>query len=162
MAIGGFDPDVYQPDAYQNEGAVTPPSLGGFQCGDFGFQPTAFQNVCGETPPAPIEVGGGGAGWIYKPRHKKVYDEIEEYFACRAMPVTPREIERAAEAIYEAIGIPDEDARDNVSEAMLARAMAATEVVLNARRNAELMELLKAAQDEDDAIAVMIMMETLH
>lgn len=40
--FGGFQPDAFQPSAYQNEG------LEAFQC--FVFQPFAFQNACEIAP----------------------------------------------------------------------------------------------------------------
>ena len=98
------------------------------------------------VPPEIVTDGfGGGAGIIYKRPHKKVHDEIEEYFDLR----TPAEAEKIVDAIAE-------EARAAV-HARAARSRIA--VMLDEQRNAELRQLLALAQDEDDAEAVLVMLE---
>jgi len=91
--------------------------------------------------------GKGGALIRYKPPHKKVHDEINEYFDLR----TPAEAEQAVDAIAQAakaaLSEHDRAARSGIA------------ALLDEQRNAELRALLALAQDEDDAEAVLVMLE---
>lgn len=99
------------------------------------------------TPPPEIITDGfgGGAGIVYKRPHKKIHDEIEEYFDLR----TPAEAEKAVDEIAEAAlaAVHAKAARSGIA------------ALLNEQRNAELRALLALAQDEDDAEAVLVMLE---
>jgi hypothetical protein len=99
------------------------------------------------TPPPIVTdgVGGGGANIIYKRPHKKVHDEIEEYFDLR----TPAEAEKVVDAIAEAARA--------AAHSKAARSSIAA--LLDEQRNAELRALLALAQEEDDAEAVLVMLE---
>lgn len=91
--------------------------------------------------------GVGGALIQYKRPHKKVYDEINEYFDAR----TPAEAEQAVDAIA------DGERAEVSADARAARSGIAA--LLDEQRNAELRALLAMAQDEDDAEAVLVMLE---
>lgn len=98
------------------------------------------------VPPSIVSDGfGGGARITYKRQHKKVHDEINEYFDLR----TPAEAEKTVDEIAEA-------ARAAVHAKAARSGIAA---LLNEQRNAELRTLLALAQDEDDAEAVLVMLE---
>jgi len=118
------------------------------------FDPAIFDSVIfdtGETVVAEApdtHDGVGGALIQYKRPHKKVYDEINEYFDLR----TAAEAEQAVDAIAEA-------AKAAVSEADARAARSGIAALLDERRNAELRALLALAQDEDDAEAVLVMLE---
>lgn len=110
--------------------------------------------IAGEEPDTHDGVGRGGAGIIYKRPHKKLHDEIEEYFALLGETATEEEIAEVAEAVADRV--PDLQARSAVAEAIQAQVNAALEA---RRQTEELMELLARAQDEDDAEAVLVMLE---
>lgn len=100
---------------------------------------------------------GGGARIIYKRQHKRLHDEIEEYFAHIRLVPTEQEIAEVADVVAE--HVPDLEARRAVSAAIRTHVLA---VLLQREQTEELIALMARAQDEDDAIAVLVMMETLH
>lgn len=114
----------------------------------------------GTTPPiediaADTHDGVGGALIVYKRPHKTVHDEIEEYFDLR----TPAEAEKVVDAIAAstaALGV-DQGARDAVADSLAAKS--AISALMDEQLNAELRALLAIAQDEDDAEAVLCMLE---
>lgn len=107
-------------------------------------------------PPAVISdgKGGGGAGIIYKRPHKQIHDEVEEYFDLRTPAEAEKIIDAIAEAAREAVL-----AKGRASEADLRKAKSGLAAMLEERRNAELRALLAIAQDEDEAEAVLAMLE---
>lgn len=111
-----------------------------------GYQPDIIQTS--DTADTHDGKGRGGALIQYKRQHKKVHDEINEYFDLR----TPAEAEQAVDAIAES-------AKDAVSEAHARAARSGIAALLYEQRNAELRALLALAQDEDDAEAVLVMLE---
>jgi hypothetical protein len=111
----------------------------------------------GVTPPvldADTHDGVGGALIVYKRPHKKVHDEIEEYFDLRTAAEAEKVVDAIAEAANEAVGVKTREA-----EADLRHAKANVARLLDEKRNAELRALLELAQDEDDAEAVLLMLE---
>jgi hypothetical protein len=113
------------------------------------FDATLIPVVADEQPADTHDGKGvGGALIQYKRPHKKVYDEINEYFDLR----TAAEAEQAVDAIAEA-------ASSAVSEADATAARSGIAALLDEQRNAELRALLAIAQDEDDAEAVLVMLE---
>lgn len=115
----------------------------------------------GTAPPVvvPVEdthdgVGRAGGALIqYKPPHKKVYDEIEEYFA----RLTETEATAVVMEAREIVG--DADARAAVANSLRARAVAEIAKMMEDDRRDELRALMALAMDEDDAEAVLVMLE---
>lgn len=97
--------------------------------------------------PADTHDGVGGALIQYKRPHKKVYDEINEYFDLRTPAEAEQSVAEIAEAARSALSAHDIAARYGIA------------ALLDERRNAELRALLALAQDEDDAEAVLVMLE---
>jgi hypothetical protein len=91
--------------------------------------------------------GVGGALIQYKRPHKKVYDEINEYFDLRTAAEAEQAVDAIAEAAQETVSAHDRAARSGIA------------ALLDEKRNAELRALLALAQDEDDAEAVLVMLE---
>lgn len=129
------------------------------------FNASIFNNAIFNTggtvivsPPVDTHDGiGGGARIIYKRSHKKLHDEIEEYFAQLGLVPTKQEVSEVAEVVAE--HVPDLEARAAVAKAIRAQVL---EVLSAREQTEELRELMARVQDEDDAIAVLVMMETLH
>lgn len=112
------------------------------------------------TPPPPDEAivsdGLGGAHLIYKLPHKKVHDEIEGYFA----RLTETEADGLLMEAQVLVG--SEEARHAVANSLHQRAVERVARMIEDERRDELRALLALAQDEDDAEAVVLMLETLH
>lgn len=103
-----------------------------------------------------VTATGGGADIVYKRQHKKLHDEIEEYFSRLTE-------EEAEEVVVEArVMLANDEARQAVADSLHARAVAEVVKLIEEERNAELRALLALAQDEDDAEAVLTMLEALH
>lgn len=100
---------------------------------------------------------GGGARIVYKRPHKKLHDEIEAYFSHIGLVPTEQEVVEIAHVVAE--HVPDLEARRAVEAAIRTQVLA---VLSQREQTAELIALMALAQDEDDAIAVLVMMETLH
>ena len=103
----------------------------------------------GDTPvPDVAAPGAGGGGSLQHRSHKKVHDEINEYFDLR----TAAQEELVVDVIAKA-------AESAVSDADSRAARSGIAALLDEQRNAELRALLAIVQDEDDAEAVLTMLE---
>jgi hypothetical protein len=144
-----FDEGVFGSQAFSEEGCLF----------DQNIFDSAIFDTCEEVEAevlADTHDGVGGSEIIYKRPHKRLHDEIEEYFA-RLTETEADEVVMEARAV-----VANEGARAAVADTLHARAVAEVAKLIENEQREELMALMALAMDEDDAEAVLVMMETLH